>query len=81
MSGTPNSYEWQGVVQRVTKNDNERQRMTTSDNKWQWVTAIESKWYTNWKLHSSLQIMDDCDKTQKQIHYFNGWMAAIRVVK
>ena len=28
-----------------------------------------------------VQRMDDCHETQKQIHYFNGWMAAIRVVK
>ena len=32
-SGTMNGNEWQRVVQRVTKNDIERQRMQTSDKK------------------------------------------------
>ena len=47
--------------------------MTTNDNELQQMTAGGT---TN-----KLQRMDGCHKTQKQIHYFKGWMAAIRVVK
>ena len=65
-SGTMNDNEWQRVVQKITKNDNEIQRITRSDNKWQWVTANDSKWYNEWKWHSTLQRMDDCHKTQKK---------------
>ena len=80
-SGTMNGNEWQRVVQRVTKNDIERQRMKTSDKKSQWMTANNSKWYNERKRYRTLQKMDDSHKTQKQIHHFKRWMAAIRVVR
>ena len=67
-SGTMNDNEWYNEWQQVTKSDNKRQRVTTSDSKWQWVTPNNSKWYNERERHSTLQRMDDCHKTQKQIH-------------
>ena len=65
--------EWQRVVQRVTTNDNsnnELQRVRAA------IQRIKTAQYTSKnRWLSSFQ-------WQKEIHYyFNGWMAAIRVVK
>ena len=61
-----------------TSSDHEWQRVTTNDIEWQWITVVQrmkTTQYTskNGRLPFFLW--------QKQMHYFQGWMAAIRVGK
>ena len=56
-SDTTSDNEWYNEWQRVTASDKEWQRMVISDTEWE-------QWYSEWKLYSTLQRMDDC-------HHFN----------
>ena len=81
--GTTSDYEWQRVVQRVTKSDrqwyNEWQQVTTNGNEWERVTAVAQRIRT--AQYTSKNGWLPSFQWQKQIHYyFKGWMAAIRVV-
>ena len=61
-------------VHQVTTNDNEWQQMIMSGSKWQF--------HNEWKRHSTLQRMGlPFFLWQKQMHYFQAWLTAIRVVK
>ena len=71
-SGTTSDNE----LQRMATTENKQQRVTANDNERQQMTAVVQRMKT-----TQFQRMDGCHKTQKQIHYFKGWMAAITVVK
>ena len=75
-----NDNEWQGVVQQVTKSDNEWQRTTTNGKEWQRVRAVVQRMKAT--QYTSKNEWLPSFQWQKEIHYyFEGWMAAIRVVK
>ena len=81
---TMSDNEWynerQGVVQWMTKNDNEWQRVTKNGNEWQRVRAVVQRMKT--AQYTSKNGWLPSFQWQKEIHYyFTGWMAAVRVVK
>ena len=82
--GATNDNEWQRVTTSDTTSDNEWynewQRVTTNGNEWQRVTAVVQRMKTA-QCASKNGWLPSFER-QKQIHYyFEGWMAAIRVVK
>ena len=60
----------------MTANGNESQQMTMSDSEWQQVVqGIKMAQYTSKNGWLPFFLW------QKQMHYFKGWMTAIRVLK
>ena len=83
--GKTSDNEWQRVVQRMATSDNEwhnkSQRVKMSDKEWQQLAMSDSKWeqwYSEWKRHSILQRMDDCNHFNYKKTYTatsrDGWL-------